>query len=151
MQHVRARHLAHVLAKVEHDVHHALAVHYPARAKSVAHALVDSVLQGNLDVADESFHHSGADAVDNVLRVAQALAAVRGRLYLDGQTVAVDVTLADLRYHIEVLLVDVDEGDLDVAEFRYGQDVREKAAGIGYAPRADEGDLEFGHGFILLF
>ena len=62
-----------------------------------------------------------------------------------GKLVEVDVLLAELGDHVQVLLADVGQGKLSVGEFRDGDDVTEKGAGEADAAGTDEGDFD-GHG-----
>jgi hypothetical protein len=51
------------------------------------------------------------------------LAAVGGAFYFDLQFIGVDIALAKLGDHLEVLGIDVGEGDPDILEFRNGKNV----------------------------
>src|SRR6185295_9332386 len=72
----------------------------------------------------------------------------RGR-ELGGKAVLADVALAELAHHFEVLLVDVGERDLDVAELGHREQIAHQGAGEADASGADEGNLAGGHGGYL--
>ena len=135
-------HFAHILAEVEHSIDYALPVHDAAGAQGIAYALVNAVFQRNLHIFGEALQHADAHAVENVLCTFEGLAAVKGRLNLDVDAVFVQVTLAQLGDHVEVMLVDVGECDLAVAKFWDRHQVGKQGTGKADASRTDKGNFK---------
>ena len=114
-QRARFGDLADVLAEVEQRGDGALGVHDAARAERIAHALVDAVLQRDIDIELEGFQPALADHADHVIAVRDGRAAVEGREDLRRQPVGLDIALAQLGDHIQVALRDIREGKGGIA------------------------------------
>ena len=114
----RVRDLADVLAEIEDDRDVALAVQDAAGADRVADALVDAVFQRDADVVGVRLEPADADAADDVARALERLPAIGGRGDCRRQTVGLDHAVEDLLDHREVVLADVGQRELGVAQFR---------------------------------
>ena len=133
--------LAYVAAEAFQRCDVALAVHDAAGAQRVADALVDAILERYLDVLLERLEHAYAHAVDDVVGALERLTAIERGVDLDVKAVGVDVALAQLIDHVQIVRVYVGKGHLDVVELGHGQYVREQLAREPYRTRADECDL----------
>ena len=100
----------------------ALAVHDPARAQRVTHALVHPVLERDLDVQLERLQPADAGGVYHVVGPSRA-AAVGGGDHGGVEPVGLDVTLDQVGNQPEVVFVYVHEGDGAVRQLRHGKDV----------------------------
>ena len=145
MKHIGLADLAHISAEVSHRRDDTLTVHDTAHAEGIAHALIHAVLEGDVYVRCEGLQPAHAYGIDDVSRAPQSLASVGRRLDFDTQTVLVNVPLAQPCDHVQVLLVDVGESDLNVGKLRNRQDVCQQCPGKAQAARADEGDFKW-HG-----
>src|SRR5690606_15151915 len=105
-----------VLAEVEDHRNVALTVEDAAGTDGVAHALVDAVLERDVDVGGEGFEPAHAHAAHDVARPRDGGAAISGRGDLGGQVVDGDDRLDDLPDHVEVVRIDVGERELDRCE-----------------------------------
>src|SRR6185312_5296884 len=77
-QRTRLGDLADVLAEIEDHRNVALAVEDAAGAQRIADALVDIVLERDVDVGREGFEAANAHAAHDVLRAADRLATIEG-------------------------------------------------------------------------
>ena len=136
------RHLADVLAEIQHGRDAALAVHDAADAQRIAHALIHAVLERNFHVRFKALEHADAHAVDDILRISESLAPVERGLNADIQSVGLDIALAQLRDHAQVVGIDIGESHLNIPEFRNGEQIGEQPARKSDASRANESDLK---------
>ena len=134
-QRTRLGDLANVPADVQQRGDGALAVHDAPGADGVADALIDAVLQRDLDVEFEGFQPPLPDGADHIVGVPQRLTPVRGRRQGGGEVIRGDVALAQLRHHVQVVPVYVHQGDVRVLKLRHRQDVLQQAAGESYRSR----------------
>ena len=112
-QRARLGQFADVLAEVEDDRDVALAVEDAAGADRVADALIDAVFERNVDVGREGLEAADAHAAHDVARARDRRAAIGGCGDLGGQLVDLDDLADDLGDHVEVVLVDVGQRELD--------------------------------------
>ncbi len=69
-------HLADILAEVEQFGDGPRGIHDAARAEGIAHALVDAVFQGDIDIMLEGFQPALANGADDVIALGNGCAAV---------------------------------------------------------------------------
>ena len=119
-------------------------VHDAAGADGVADALVDAVLERDVDVGLEGLQTALADHADDVVAVGDGAAAVEGGFDAGRQLVGVDVALAELGDHVEVAAGDVGEGEDGVLQLGDGEKVAHQAAGEADGTGSDHGDFN-GH------
>ena len=60
----------------------------------------------------------------------------------DVQPVFVNVPLAKLRYHAQIIRVNIHKRYFNAMEFRHGKQIRQKPAGKANAARPDKCDFE---------
>ena len=141
--------LADVLAEIEDDRNVALAVEDAAGADRIPHALIDAIFQRNADVVGIGLEAADAHAADDVAGALDRLAAVGRGSHLRRKLVRIDDLQQDRLDHLEVVLADVGQRDLDVAQFRHAQNIGEQLLGETDTARADDGDLEAAHSNLL--
>lgn len=132
-----------VPAEIEERRNRALPVHDAAGADRVADTLIDAILQRYLDVGREGLEATDANAVDDIARSFESLAALGGRRHPRRKLVHFDDALDDLPHHVEIMLIDIRERDLDVLQFRHAQDVDAEFLSEFDAPGANDGYLQF--------
>ena len=135
--------LANVLAEIQKRRNRALTVHDAASADRVADTLVDAVLQRNLNVGRERLEPTDADAIHDVARALESLPTISRGGDPRRQFVHLDETVDDLAHHVEIVLVDVGERDLDVLQFRHAQDVHAELLSEANAAGANDRNLQF--------
>lgn len=148
-QHAVGGDLGHVVAEGQHLRNVALSVHDAAGTQRIPDALVDSILEGDVDVALEGFEATDARGVEDVMGALEGLAAVHRRGQRRRQLVGFDVAPGQLRDHVEVATVDVVEGERGVGQLRDGQDVPHQAAGEADAAGTDDGDFDGCHDSVF--
>ena len=62
----------------------------------------------------KSFQHTDAYAVDNIIGILEGCAAIKGSIDLDGESIRINISLAKLGYHGEVVLIDVRESNFNI-------------------------------------
>src|SRR5262249_21341639 len=117
-------------------------VHNAARADRVAHALVNAVLERNVNVGLKAFQSALSYHADDVVAVGDSGAAIGGGDDSGGQVIALDVALGELPDHIEVTRIDVGEGEGGLSELRNGQEVGHEPTRKADAPGSDHSDFE---------
>ena len=133
--------LANVPAEIEERRDRALTVHDAASADRVPDTLVDAVFERNLDVRRERLEPADADAVDDVARAFESLATINRGGDPRRQFVHLNDPVDDLAHHVEIVLVDVGERDLDILQFRHAQDVHAELLSEADAAGADDRNL----------
>ena len=107
---------ADVFAEVEQGGDGALRVHDAAGAERVADALVDAVLERDVDVDLEGLEPALADRADDVIASAMAARRSSGRVIWRAAPLASDIVAAKLAYHVQVALGNVHEGEDGIRE-----------------------------------
>ncbi len=134
--------LTDVLAEIQDDRDVALAVQNAARADRIAHALVDTIFQGDAYIVGISLKTTDTDAGHDIASALNSLAAVRRRADADFQTIGLFYRGQNFFNKGEIVLGRIRQRKLDAFEFRHFQNVREKLAREFDATRANDGDLE---------
>ena len=98
-------------------------VHDATGADGVAHALIDAVLQGDVDVALEGVQATDAKGGDDVIGVFQSHRAIRGGHHGGWQVVGLDILAAKSGHHVQVGFRDVMKAELGGGELGHAQQV----------------------------
>ena len=114
-----------VLAEFKDGADSSLAIHNTADAQSVAHALIHPVFQGNFHVCCKPLQHTDPHTVNHVSGIAESFSSIRSCLNLDRESVGINITLAKLRDHPQILFINVRKGYFNILKLRYGQNIRE--------------------------
>ena len=141
-QRVGLGHFIDVAAEVEDHRNVALAVENSAGADRVADALVDTVFERDADVVGVGFQTANADATHDVTSALDRPAPVgRGR---DPRRQAARRHRATKQFGDigQARLVDIGEGDLNIAQFGHRHDVGEEPAGEADATGTNDRDLQ---------
>ena len=142
------RHLADVPADAQDHRDAALAVHHAAGRQGIADALVDAVVQRNVDIGGERLDAADPHRAEHVASARYGFTAVGGGAQpYPVKAVGADVPLRQLADHVEVLPADVGQCHFERVEFRDGEKIAEQLAGETDAAGANECDLE-GHGRV---
>ena len=141
-------HGADVGADVEQGRNGALTVHDAASANGIADALVDAVLEGNVDIQLKGVEPALAHDRDHVVGVGDGFAAVGCGRDGGGQAVGVDVPLRQLHHHLQIAGVDVHKGEVGVSQPGHGENVVHQLAGEADRTGPDHCDF-YRHGMVL--
>lgn len=131
-----------VAAEIQERGDGALGVHDASGAEGVTDALVDAVFEGDVDIRGEGFETALADHAEDVVGIGDGLAAVGGGVDDGGELVCVDIALAQLGDHLEIVRIEIGEGEGGVAEFGHGEDVTHQATGESDGACADHCDFD---------
>jgi len=141
--------VAHVRTDVQDDRNGAQGVEHPARAQRVRDALVDSVLERDLDVMCESLEAADTGRANDIISADDRFPTVHRVDDGRRQAVVGDHLARQVRHHAQVLGTDVHEAELGVRQFGYRQDVRHQPAGKANAARPDHRHLHHGQSFLI--
>ena len=141
---------AYILAEIQQGRDAALAIHDAADAQGVAHALVHAVFEGDFNIRFEALQAADAHAVHDIPGALEGLPTVGGGLDLRFDAVGLQIPLAELRHHLQVLFADVRERHFEPPQLRHMHDVGKQRAGEGQAARANDSQFK-SHGYLLLF
>jgi hypothetical protein len=105
------------VADVHHDRDGAQGAEDPAGPQGIADALVDAVLERDLDIVADDLDVADQDHDDDIIGASQRLTAVCGRLYLGGEAALADDALCHAAGILEALRVDVHENEGALPQF----------------------------------
>jgi len=137
--------LTDVLAAVEQHRDGALRVHDASGAEGIAHALIDTILEGDVDVGGERLETAHPHEGEHVVGAGERLAAVGRRRDGGRHAVVGDVAGAELLGDREIALVDIHERQVCVLQLGHAEDVADNMTGEGDAAGSENGDL-YRHG-----
>ncbi|MDG0792698.1 hypothetical protein OMP38_18810 [Cohnella ginsengisoli] len=137
------RELPHVLGDVEQHRDRAKREEYAAGAERVADALLDAVLERDLDVVAVRLETADASEADDVVGVLDRFALAGRRHDLNvRQAVRLEHALAQLGHHLERLRIDVHQPEFGIAEFGHRHQVHDQPAGKVNASGPDHCDFQ---------
>ena len=134
----RLGHIPDIPAEIQHFRNHSLAVHDSACTQSISHTLIHSVFQGDLDVCLKCFQPADADAVYDISGISEGLPSVRGGRDFYRNIVGIQISLAQRPGFLQIVRIDIREGNLNVMKFRNRHDIGKQGSGKNKTSRSDK-------------
>ena len=116
-------HLANILAEGQHLRDIALPVHDAAGAERIADALINPVFERDVDIEGEGVESADPRGVEHIVGPLQGAAPIGRDPEGGGQSIGLDIASGQLGDHIEVVLVDIVEGEFAVGQFGHRENI----------------------------